>query len=301
MPEEDSHILEPGSKVAETAIPFNFNDGRAMAAKLIKRGNEQAQRLLESARQQAVDIEKTAYDDGFAKGHEAGLPKGEAEGRASGEAAVRQEIGDATATLTQALEEMLNYLSVERLELRTEAEVDLLGLALAIASRVVKHEVTHAPETILGNVREAVALTVSRRDILLRVHPDDLAAVESHLPSLKAAFTDLERVSVTADEAVGRGGVVAATADGEVDLRIAEQLAALERALIGEGGSGVLHADLEENVPSGPVVEDLVEENPVVESQPSSAQHTDQPPEPPAPQPEAQPEEEPGEEPEPLP
>jgi flagellar assembly protein FliH len=232
----EGNVIDSRSDLASSAIPFHFDDMRALGAKILRRANQQAQRMLEVARKQATEIEKSASEDGYNDGHKKGFDKGEPEGRAAGEKAAREEVRAATETLAQSLSAMIEELSDERLTLRTQAEVDLLMLALSIAGRVIKREIRIDDKTVLRNVEAAIALTVERRDVILYVNDADLEAVREYLPALESKFNDLTRVSVVGDAGVSRGGVRARTREGEVDLRIEEQLAALEQALLGDGG-----------------------------------------------------------------
>jgi flagellar biosynthesis/type III secretory pathway protein FliH len=81
--------------------------------------------------------------------------------------------------------------------------------------------------------------------VLLRVHPDDLAAVEAARPALAARLAAAAVLKIVADPTVDRAGCVVDTAAGRLDARLATQLAALERAVFGaaasagEGMSGV--------------------------------------------------------------
>ncbi|MFH0910032.1 MAG: FliH/SctL family protein [Planctomycetota bacterium] len=234
MAQDSGRRTRPEAFSPGTPVPFQFDDIQALARQLLARANEQAQRVLGAARQEAKEIESAAQKEGRDHGYREGFAQGEAEGRAEGERAAREEIMSQTQTLASTLEALLSELSEERLELRNGAEIDLVALALAVARRVVKRAIRLDGAVVLENVRAAIDLTVDRRDVTLRVNPADLAAVEAHLPELHRAFHDLARVSLQADEDVERGGVRSSTREGEVDLRIAEQIRAIERALLGD-------------------------------------------------------------------
>jgi flagellar assembly protein FliH len=253
---DSGNLLKSDSAAATSAVPFQFDDVQKLAKKILASANAQAQRTLAAAREQAKEFEKTAFADGEEKGFAAGHEKGRAEGRAEGTESARKEVFDAAEGLAGSLREMLALLNEERARLQNDAETDLLALALALAGRIVKREVALDDEIALRACREAVRLTVERRDILLRVHPDDLAAVEDYLPELRSAFTDLERVGVEADEAVERGGARATTREGEVDLRIGEQFRALERALLGQDDEAASHPGEDGNAPNAQDRED---------------------------------------------
>ena len=70
--------------------------------------------------------------------------------------------------------------------------------------------------------------------VKLRLHPDDLDGVAVRRDALAARAPAAAALELVADETVGRLGCVIETAHGRVDARLATQLAALERALLGE-------------------------------------------------------------------
>ncbi|MHC4870233.1 MAG: FliH/SctL family protein [Planctomycetota bacterium] len=229
------NLIKVDKNVEITPVPFQFEDIQALAKKILERANEQAQSLMETARQQAVELEETAFADGLAKGQKEGYEKGLKEGTDKAYSEVNQIVSDKTDSLAGALSEILNHLSSERLALKQNAEIDLLRLSVEIARKVINHEVTVSEDIIQGAAREAISLTVSRRDVVLYVNSADYESLSEYLPALQAEFNDLERVSIEKDDSVAKGGIAAKTNAGEVDLNIDKQIAAIERALTGTG------------------------------------------------------------------
>lgn len=235
MPEENKNILNANDQTGlSRAKPFQFDDVRAMAAKILRNANTQAQAMLESARKESKAIQQKAFEEGMAAGKEAGEKKGYEEGLASGDAQGRDEILQQTAGLTDTVAMFLDALDNERATLANAAEVDLLRLSLDIAKRIVRHELSVNPETIREVVMAAVEMTVSRTDITLFVNPEDLQRVEQFLPDIPRRFANVTRVNLMPDPEVAPGGVRATTRDGEVDLRLESQFEAIERALLGQ-------------------------------------------------------------------
>jgi flagellar biosynthesis/type III secretory pathway protein FliH len=67
---------------------------------------------------------------------------------------------------------------------------------------------------------------------VLRVHPDDLAAVEDRRPRWLGGEESPGEVSLVADPSVGRYGCVVETPAGRLDARLKTQLDVLERVLV---------------------------------------------------------------------
>jgi flagellar assembly protein FliH len=216
-----------------SAVAFNIPDLKATAAKIIRAAKGVADQRINEANRQAAEKEKAAYAKGLEKGEAEGLKKGEAAGRAAGEKAARDEFTKSVASVAAALKASLAELNQRKTQLQADAETDLLHLALAIARRVARRELTVNPAAIMPSVQEAIGLCNNRSDVTLRLNPADVAAVENEIPALQGVFNDLGRVNVVGDDNIERGGVLLTNRQSTVNLQLAEQFAALARALTG--------------------------------------------------------------------
>ena len=81
---------------------------------------------------------------------------------------------------------------------------------------------------------EAIALTNNKSDLVIKVNPADHRVIEEEIPTLEAIFNDIGRVSIIDDDTIQQGGVKVSNREGEVDLRLDEQISALEKALVGD-------------------------------------------------------------------
>ncbi len=149
------------------------------------------------------------------------------EGWREGEAA---GVKRATASLEPVLERLartIEEIASLRTRFRREAEADLVRLALAMARRILNREVHSDPEALLGLVKAALGKIDARQTQRLRMHPQDLAAIESHLKRL--GFP--EGLEVLADRTLERGAAVFETSLGTLDASIETQLEEIERGL----------------------------------------------------------------------
>jgi len=161
-----------------------------------------------------ADVEAALADarrQGFAAGH------ADAIARAAG------LLADAEAEADRALE---------------EASDTALALASKMAEKIVGRAVALEPGVVAEIVAEALsACRPGEPTVRVRVHPDDLVAVEGRRDWLTARASGV-RIELTGDEAVGRHGCVIDTARGRIDGRLTAQLAALEDAIRGEDRDG---------------------------------------------------------------
>jgi flagellar assembly protein FliH len=156
-------------------------------------------------------VEREAYHRGFSEGKAAG----------------REQAGAELQPVLDQLGRTLASLTTLRSRVRTEAEGDLLKLAVAIARRVLHRELTLDPNSIEGLIRVALEKLQARELCRVRVHPDQEAAIRSSLER----FSNANKVEITADSSMQCGDVVFETAHGNLDASIESQLQEIERGL----------------------------------------------------------------------
>ena len=105
---------------------------------------------------------------------------------------------------------------------------ELTQLAMVVAGRVVAHELQLSPELVARAVREAAgALPAATRELRVRLHPQDLALLQS-LGAVEKHWRLL------ADPALVRGDCVLESERSRLDARVETRLAALADAVLGE-------------------------------------------------------------------
>ena len=170
----------------------------------------------ELARERA--IERAGHERGHADGLAAGREQGAAEGRRAAET----ELG----TASEALSAALGQLAGERRRVLAELKDGALGLALAVARRIVQAELTASAETAARVVDAAVQHAQDATVVRVRVHPGDKERIERVRPD-----AGLELV---ADPAISPGGCVVETECGEVDATVESQWEVLRAAIAAE-------------------------------------------------------------------
>jgi flagellar biosynthesis/type III secretory pathway protein FliH len=181
------------------------------------------------------------------KSHGHVVPAAVMDARAEAEAIVRDARARAEAILEEArrrgLEEGRALAAAELAGVlaagRAEADAMLARVepaALAIAGRMAEKIIGRAveldPTFMAAIAAEAVSACRTREGLVqLRVHPDDLAAVEPARAALADRLGREATLELVVDEAVERYGCIVDTPVGRVDARLETQLAALRRAL----------------------------------------------------------------------
>ena len=151
--------------------------------------------------------------------HAAGLREGEA----SGQRRASAELQPVIERLCRSIEEISSL----RARLRHDAEQDLVRLALAIARRILRRELTIDPDAVHGLVLGALEKLQSQEISRVRVHPAQEAAVAA---CLKRVVTG-PPVEVLADPSREPGSVLFETGRGNLDASVESQLQEIERGL----------------------------------------------------------------------
>ncbi len=219
----------------------NLDDLAAEARAVVLDARKEAARITAEARANADALAEQAaakaYDTAFNRGREEGIEQGRTEGLEQ----ARKEFADEAAGLTSLAEGIVRELSVARGQLIHHARCELLDLALAVARKVVGRVAARDPGVAEANLRKALDHVDARRDVIVRVNPEQEEGLRRCLPGLVDALGRSGEVRLVADEDVSAGGVVLRTAEGEVDATIETQIDSIVEALV--GGCGCAAAD----------------------------------------------------------
>ena len=194
-------------RTSTTALPPRTKPNPIAAREVLSEQPEpQENHLLQLDRER---IEQEDYQRGFAEGKSVGQQQAKSELQP-----VLDQLGKSLATLSSL-----------RSRIRSEAEGDLLKLAISIARRVLHRELTLEPESIEGLIRVALEKLHSRELCRIRVHPDQESAIRNALER----FSNSQKVELVADSSMQCGDVIFETAHGNLDASIESQLREIER------------------------------------------------------------------------
>jgi len=166
-----------------------------------------------AASERLAALERDAFVKGYAQGERSGL---DAAAR-QGEASLRR--------LAETIEEMASM----RADLLRRSERELVRLAVSIAERVIRREITLDPSLVAAMAKVAVEQLGDRASATIRLHPNDHAAF-----MVAANGTPFPGpVEIVPDPAVTRGGCVVRSDFGQMDLDVSSQVLEISRALLG--------------------------------------------------------------------
>lgn len=170
----------------------------------------------------AAEIVQQAHTDAAQIRAEAAA-EGRTAGLAEGVAQAEHELGPAV----QALSAAVAALDAQESAIVERAEQRAVELALAIADKILAVSLDVRPELVLELVTGVLRSASTSDRLLVEINPDDYDLIVSAAGNVPA----LGRAEIVAERRVERGGCIVRTDEGEIDGRIAEQLARASEAL----------------------------------------------------------------------
>jgi len=137
-----------------------------------------------------LQMERDAYEAGFAAGESAGYQVGE----------------QAARSVLQSLTNIQTEMSAMRAQLLTDAEREMANLAMAVAAQVLGYEVNAGHPVVLAGIKAAQAHFAPSTRLTLRLHPDDRTLLEGHQAELVAILGD--KFDLLSDATMTPGGAV---------------------------------------------------------------------------------------------
>lgn len=160
------------------------------------------------------ELKESAFQKGFVEGKNVGFASGSKKAQA------------AVVSLQRSLEQLQRI----RSDMQREIEREVTHLALAIAKKVVCHEVKTRQETVTCVAREALRRVDNPGKVKIKLNADDLRFLKDTQPRFPHLLQNIDHVRFEADDSIESGGCVIETDRGDIDARIEKQFEALEEA-----------------------------------------------------------------------
>ena len=186
---------------------------RAGAGRLQKPGiSSPAGRPMHSAADDNMDVEKHAFEQGYAEGERIG-----------------KQMGEATAdSICKRYENSLAELAASHKRMAQAMEEQTVQLSLEIARKIVQRELAMDPDLIAALATVALKRLTGHQSITLRVGRHDFERVREAVADVNTAVT------VKDDPALERGDFMIETGKTHLDGRISSQIETISRALLDE-------------------------------------------------------------------
>jgi len=158
------------------------------------------------------EIKENAFQKGFAEGQRAGFESG------------TKKVDPVIHSLCQALGQLQNI----HQEIRQEIEKEVVQLALAIAKKIVCHEIKTNQETVVCVAREALSRMENPGKIKIKLNPEDLQFINDAKSQLSHFLHHVDHIRFEATDSIQSGGCLIETDTGDIDARIEKQFQAIE-------------------------------------------------------------------------
>jgi flagellar assembly protein FliH len=214
-------------KEAEEAARRELKQKTGEAQSVTQQAQDEAEKIIAGADSNAKRIEdeaRAASEIRLKEAEEAGRQAGHETGYAEGKAEVERLIARTKVMLERAQE--------KRAEILAESEQEIIDLVLLIARKIIKVITENQKTVIISNVVEALRKVRDKGNVTIRVNMTDVELTTEHTKEFIQLVEGSRSIQIAEDSTVDQGGCIIETDFGEIDARIASQLAELESKIL---------------------------------------------------------------------
>jgi flagellar assembly protein FliH len=221
--EEADNIVQDAQKAAFAEVKRQTDEAQVLK----QQAEEEAQRIIAEAKEKANDLEaevRKSLENERREAKEQGKTEGKEDGYAEGKAEVDRLIERTQVVLERAQDKRADILS--------DTEKEIIYLVLLITRKVIKVISENQRDVIISNVVEALRKVKAKGNITIKVNLADLKLATEHKQDFIALMEGVKTINIVEDSSVDKGGCIIETDFGEIDARIASQLAELENRIL---------------------------------------------------------------------
>ncbi len=166
--------------------------------------------LVSRAQEEAENIKKSAFEEGYRKGLEAA---------GSDIAHLRNNI----AEFLGAPKEVFEYIAP-----------DILEISVNIAKTIIKKELSTDPQVLLDIIIDVLRKSCKNEPkVSVRVHPQFVAFIKDALPNMIYEYGIETKINIISDQSLDIGNCILQTNNGIIDASIDTQIEIIKKALEG--------------------------------------------------------------------
>jgi flagellar assembly protein FliH len=236
------------------AIPLDLGDLRSQGELVMQHAAKRAEQVLADARREREKLIATAADEGRAKGLAQGTADGLRAGTTQGAQAAMVERRGQLEAVENSWKAIAADFVAQREDVLAEARREVIRLAMAIATRVIKRSIEADPSIVVDQVSAALTMVLRPSRVVISINPADRPLIEAALPALLRQLADSSHIELTDDVKLARGACSLRLADamgGTVDASLQSQLDRIAEALVptprvagAEGSGGTAGAEV---------------------------------------------------------
>jgi len=213
--EQASEILRETEEMVKELIQTAGQE----AEKIIASANEEARRIIAEGQNKLKQIEEAAHHLGWQAGYEES----------------RKMAAEEHAAKLREARELIDKANAERQAIIAGSEDEIVRLAVAVARKIISHELTTSPAIIVEIVKKAIQKATDREELTVRVNPENLDSTINSRDEITRTAKGIRKLKIQADPAVASGGCVVESPNGTVDARVERQFKEIEQALMEVG------------------------------------------------------------------
>ena len=221
--EEAEAIIKEAEDTAFREVKRRTDEAQVLR----QQAQDEADRILAEAGEKARQIEEDSHTS-----LESGRKEAEEQGRSVGREAGFEEGKAEVERLVQRTQIVLERAQNKRAEILEQTEQEIINLVLLIARKVIKVISENQRNVIVSNVAQALKKVKAKGNIIIRVNIKDLKLSTEHVKNFINLVEGAKAIQVVEDSSVDEGGCIIETDFGEIDARIASQLAELEAKIL---------------------------------------------------------------------
>ena len=234
-----STVIKAGEsgRIVGRLSTVDLADYLAEARAVVEGARRRASQIVADARAQAdhmlADAKESGYESGHAQGHAEGAQAGH---KAAYDESVKR-FEQSQADVVAAMEQAITEINAIKQDLRIAAEKDLLDFAVLIAKKLTFAIGRLHRESAVENLERALRLIECNTNLKIRVHPDDIASMQTFTESVLRQADASPVVDIVPDESLAPGGCKVESPGTCVDATLQTQVDEIVSLLLGERAS----------------------------------------------------------------
>ncbi len=206
-----------------------INTAKNKEESILKNASSQADEILASAQQEKEEILNQARAEGEElkeqarqEGHQQGLNEGMEE--------ARQKVAGLLKQLKNMITEGQGILE----KLIYDQEQEIRKLVAESVTRVIQLKVEEDDEVVVRVAQACIRMAADRQSVRVLVHPEEKEKVEEWVDDFMKMFDDIEKINISIDTRVRKGGVIIESGTGGIDGRIDKQVEILNESILNQ-------------------------------------------------------------------
>lgn len=200
----------------ESVIPYSEEEARI----ILEQANIEAESIIANAKLEAEEIKKKAYQFGYEEGQRSAL------------ALVNETLENISKLLGNAVNETINI----KEEIIANAESNIIELAIAIAEKLVCHEIDQKEDFIIELVKESIRIAKSANEFVLKINPSDRAMLEKNTKDIldfihSTTFDVNTKLIIEDDDEILPGNCILVTDKNIFDMTFKSRLDSIIEAI----------------------------------------------------------------------